>query len=153
MKYTLRHVRDADYEFLYRLKVVCLKEYVEAIWGWDEARQRRHFAVKFDPAASRIVVAFGRDAGQLSIEERPEEIYLNGIYLLPAYQGQGLGSQILRDVMAGAKQSDRPVRLQVLAGNPARRLYERLGFVVTGRNDTHFLMSSGRRADTSVETV
>ncbi len=33
-----------------------------------------------------------------------------------------------------------PVRLQVIKGNPARNLYERLGFTVTGETDTHLLM-------------
>ena len=153
MKYTLRCVRAADYEFLYRLKVVCLKEYVEAIWGWDEARQRSHFAANFDPAASHIVVALGRDVGQLSVEERPDELYLSGIYLLPAYQGQGLGSQMLRDVLASARQTRRPVRLQVLVGNPARRLYERLGFEVIDRSDTHFVMKRGCWTDADGEAI
>ena len=142
MNYHLRQAEAADFGFQYRLKVVCLKEYVTAIWGWDEDFQRSHFAAHFDPADSHIVVAYGRDAGQLSVIDRPEELYLSGIYLLPAYQGQGLGSQIIGDVLAGARDGNRPVRLQVLKGNPARRLYERLGFRVVGRTDTHILMRS-----------
>ena len=143
MKYFLRQAKTTDYDFLYRLKVTCLKEYVAAIWGWDDDFQRSHFAAHFDPAASHIVVVCGRDAGQLSVIDRPEERYLSGIYLLPAYQGQGLGSQIIGDVLASARNEDRPVSLQVLVGNPARRLYERLGFKVVGRTATHTLMRSG----------
>ena len=142
MKYYMRQVNATDFEFLYRLKVVCLKEYVAAIWGWDEEFQRNHFAAQFDPAGSYIVVAYGRDVGQLSVIDRLGERYLSGIYLLPAYQGQGLGSQIICDVLAGARHSDKPVRLQVLNGNPACRLYKRLGFKVTGRTQTHILMRS-----------
>ena len=33
-----------------------------------------------------------------------------------------------------------PVELQVLKVNPARRLYGRLGFQVTGETETHYLM-------------
>jgi GNAT superfamily N-acetyltransferase len=142
MNYHFGQAEAADFGFLYRLIVVCLKEYVTAIWGWDEDFQRSHFAAHFDPAASYIVVVCGRDIGQLSVEDRPEERFLSGIFLLPAYQGQGLGSQIIGDVLAGARDGNRPVRLQVLNGNPARRLYERLGFKAVGRTHTHILMRS-----------
>lgn len=142
MRYFLRKVGVADGEFLYRLKAACLKEYVSAIWGWDEANQRRRFSANFDPAGSRIVVAYGRDVGQLALEVAPGEIFLSGIYLLPAYQGQGLGSQILGDLLSEARQRRSPVRLRVLRGNPARDLYGRLGFRVIDKTDTHYVMRS-----------
>lgn len=140
VKYFLRAVKTADFDFLYRLKVVCLKEYIEAIWGWDEAKQRRLFKDNFDLATSQIIVAFGRDIGQLSIVERQDEIFLSGIYILPGYQSLGLGSQIIRELLDSARANERPVRLQVLVSNPARALYERLGFSVIDKNDTHFIL-------------
>jgi len=145
MKYHLRRVAAADFDFLYRLKVVCLKEYVTAVWGWDEAFQRSHFTANFDPTDSHIVVACGRDIGQLSVELRPAEIHLNGIYLLPAYQGQGLGGRIIGDVLTRAHANDRPVQLQVIIGNPAHRLYERLGFRIIQKTGTHLLTRRGRQ--------
>lgn len=143
MSYFLRRVNRTDSDFLYRLKTACLKEYVAAIWGWDEADQRRRFMASFNPADSQIVVAFGRDVGQLAVDLEVEEVFLSGIYLLPAYQGQGLGSQILGDLLSEARQQQRPVRLQVLVGNPARHLYRRLGFRIIGKSDTHYVMRHG----------
>lgn len=140
MKYFLRAAKNADFDFLYRLKVAYLKEYVEAIWGWDEATLQRLFSDSFDPAASQIVVAWGRDVGQLSVQEDAHEIFLSGIYLLPAYQRQGLGSRILGDLLAEARANGRPVRLQVLVGNPVRTLYERFGFVIIDKSETHYSM-------------
>lgn len=143
MRYFLRRVDRVDGDFLYRLKAACLKEYVAAIWGWDEADQRRRFMAGFDPAASHIIVVFGRDVGQLAVDLAPEEIFLAGIYLLPAYQGQGLGSQVLGDLLSAPWRRARPLRLQVLVGNPARYLYSRLGFRVIGQTDTHTIMRNG----------
>jgi ribosomal protein S18 acetylase RimI-like enzyme len=140
VKYYLRQVEDADRDFLYRLKTACLKEYVAAIWGWDEAEQRRRFVTSFNPSVSQIVVAYGRDIGQFAVETHRAEIFLSGIYLLPAYQNQGLGGRLLGDLLVVARQRGLPVRLQVMLGNPARNLYGRLGFKVTAQTATHYMM-------------
>ena len=62
------------------------------------------------------------------------------IEILPEYQNRGVGSAVIRDVLAQAQAEGLPVGLQVLKVNPARRLYERLGFNVVGETATHYLM-------------
>jgi ribosomal protein S18 acetylase RimI-like enzyme len=70
------------------------------------------------------------------------------VEILPAFQGRGAGTAIVRDLVADDRAQDLPVTLQVLKENPrTRRLYERPGFGVTGENDTSHLMST---ADASV---
>jgi ribosomal protein S18 acetylase RimI-like enzyme len=64
---------------------------------------------------------------------------------LPEFQGRGLGTTILGDVIEHARMGRRPVSLQVLKVNPARRLYERLGFVISGESETHFQMRLQKR--------
>jgi ribosomal protein S18 acetylase RimI-like enzyme len=45
--------------------------------------------------------------------------------------------------MAEAFDRGIPIALQVLRSNhPAKRLYERLGFEVTGETETHYLMQA-----------
>jgi ribosomal protein S18 acetylase RimI-like enzyme len=77
----------------------------------------------------------------IGVERRVTEIFLSQIELLPAFQGQGIGSQLITDLMDEARQQNLPITLQVLKVNPAQRLYQRLGFVVTGETATHFLMT------------
>jgi ribosomal protein S18 acetylase RimI-like enzyme len=62
--------------------------------------------------------------------------------LRPALQGQGIGMLVIQQVLDEAKRSGKPVVLQVLKVNPARRLYERLGFSATGENETHYFMKA-----------
>ncbi|MGB3712970.1 MAG: GNAT family N-acetyltransferase [Candidatus Promineifilaceae bacterium] len=69
-----------------------------------------------------------------------DELFLAGIYLSPEWQNQGLGAVIIGDVLASAKARGQRVSLQVLKVNPARRLYERLGFSIFAETDTHFKM-------------
>lgn len=139
--YSLRQATAADYDFLYGLLTATMKEYIEATWGWDEEFQRQRFADHFNPAKSNIVIARGRDVGQLSVIQKDDEIFLSGIFILPAYQGQGLGTTIINDVVAQAREKGLPVGLRVLRSNPARQLYKRLGFKIVEENDVHFIMS------------
>jgi ribosomal protein S18 acetylase RimI-like enzyme len=141
MKYTLRPAAKSDFDFLYHLIEVCLKEYVEATWGWDDEFQQGYFAEHFDITGCQIVLVDGRTAGQLTVIEEQDKFFISGIYILPEYQNHGLGSSLVREVLSKARQSSRHVTLQVLKANqPARRLYEQLGFVVTAEKLTHYVM-------------
>lgn len=139
-QYTLRRVTESDYEFLYRLKVACLKGYITATWGWDEAYQRAHFKKNFSPERSQIIVMEGVDVGELSVQIEEDEISILGIFIRPGFQRRGLGTDIILDLLKRAQDREAPVRLQVLKVNPARRLYERLGFTIEKSTETHYLM-------------
>jgi len=138
MNISLRSITDADLEFLWRLHNLALKKYIEETWGWDEEWQRRHFEERFDPNNGLIVVIDGTDAGFWWVNERPDEIFLVSIHLLPDFQRRGIGTRLIRTL---TDNSYKPVRLKVLKVNPARRLYERLGFSISGDLDTHFEMT------------
>ena len=151
--YRLRAATETDAAFVYRARVAGLKEYVARTWGWDEAFQAKRFSEHFSPARYQIVVVEGRDAGALSVEDRSNEVLLADIELLPEYRGRGLGTAIVAAIVAEAKARGLPVALQVLKVNPARRLYERLGFVLTGQTETHFLMSTPRPGTAAQDPV
>ncbi len=139
-EYRLRQATDADNDFLYRLHVAAMRDLVAQVWGWDDAWQERFFAAHFDPAHSRIVVVDGRDVGVVAVEWGAADAFLSNIEILPDSQGRGLGAALVTGIIAEADARNLPVRLQVLKINPARRLYERLGFVITGETETHYLM-------------
>ena len=69
------------------------------------------------------------------------ELNLANIRVAPEYQGQGIGTRLIGEMLREAHQQGLPVTLRVLKVNPARRLYERLGFVVVGETQTHHLMA------------
>ncbi|CUS02269.2 conserved protein of unknown function [Candidatus Promineifilum breve] len=134
--YTLRPATEADYDFLYALHCAAIREYVEPIWGWHEEWQAEYFRRKFNPNGRRVIEVEGHDAGVLVIEERPDELYLALIELLPGYQGRGIGTMIVTSLLDQAQNRGMPVTLDVLETNqPARRLYERLGFRLVGQKE------------------
>jgi len=99
----------------------------------ENAEQQDYFRRGFEPAATQIIIVDARDAGRLGVTRQPGHIYLGVLEILPELQGRGLGTAIVRDLQAEAKGAGLPLRLQVLKTNPAaQRLYERLGFQLTG---------------------
>ena len=137
---TLRDATAEDLEFLFSLLRVALGPYVVQTFGsWDDAEQRARFFAATDPTTHRVEQG-GRPVGCLAVRRLPDEVRLNRVLLLPEWQNRGIGTQLVREVVAQARAAGLPVRLRVFRVNPARRLYERLGFVATGETDTHVLM-------------
>ncbi|WP_288432074.1 GNAT family N-acetyltransferase [uncultured Deinococcus sp.] len=61
-------------------------------------------------------------------EARPGELYLDTLAVAGAARGRGLGATLLAACAARAQAAGRPLALLVEDGNPAGRLYRRLGF-------------------------
>ncbi len=143
MDIILRAATRNDTDFLYRLHRAAMQEYVARTWGqWDEAWQSHYFQQHFDPAACQIIVLHGKDIGVISVVRQVTDIFLSNIELLPTYQGQGIGTQLIKALVDEAYRKRVPITLQVLKVNPARRLYERLGFSISGETTTHYQMSA-----------
>ena len=141
MKISLRPATESDREYLWWLHGATMRTYVEAIWGWDEAVQRQYFAERFDPARIELIESAGEAIGYISVERQREFIFLSAITMAPQAQSRGIGTRLIRDLQDEAERQCVPLRLRVLQGNPARRLYERLGFAATGETETHITMS------------
>jgi ribosomal protein S18 acetylase RimI-like enzyme len=138
VEFELRPARESDREPLYAVHCATMRDVITRTWGWDEAWQRANFDGRFDPSKVSIVSAGGRDVGSVWLEIRPGELYVAELQIVPEMQGRGLGSAVLRGVVASAAARGACVTLQVLDLNVrARRLYERLGFYVTGETDRY----------------
>ncbi|WP_197081520.1 N-acetyltransferase [Chromobacterium sp. LK1] len=92
----------------------------------------------FEHAA--IIMEGERDIGLLKVARRLPAWQLIQLQLLPDRQGRGLGAQLLRGLQREAEQAGAALELSVLERNPARRLYQRLGFVDIRHADGEFLM-------------
>ena len=140
LNWSLRPATSDDREFLYTLHRASMREYVDATWGWDEDWQRTYYDDRFDVDGVSIVMSYGQAIGTLSVSHDDDQVVLNALELLPEYQRRGLGTAITQQVIENAAREGKPVWLQVLKVNPARQLYERLGFDTTGESPTHYHM-------------
>ena len=106
----------------------------------QHAAQHRHYRQHYDGAQWLIIESGGRPAGRLFRIVWPEEIRVIDISLLPEARGSGIGTAILVSIQAEAAQLGRAVTVHVEKNNPARRLYQRLGFAVAADKGVYDLM-------------
>lgn len=101
--------------------------------------QSQQYRMSYPVAANCIVVRDDHPVGRM-IVDRGDEITLVDIALLPEHRGQGIGSELIRELLDEAGGTGKPVRLHVLRNNPAARLYERLGFSINNDDGVYFEM-------------
>lgn len=146
----LRRAGDADREFLLQVYESTRVDEVATLPWSDEQKAaflrmqavaqdtdyRRHFGDE----TYLVVERAGEPIGRMYVHERDGTVRLVDIALLPHWRGRGIGTTLLRDLLADADRRGLRAELHVERWNPARRLYERLGFTVAGEDDVYALL-------------
>jgi ribosomal protein S18 acetylase RimI-like enzyme len=95
------------------------------------------------PNADNGIILLGEEAvGRLIVDRTEHELTLVDISLLPERRGFGIGTHLIIELLNEALETSRPVRLHVLQTNPAKKLYERLGFTVVNSDELYCEMIS-----------
>ncbi|HET7461160.1 MAG TPA: GNAT family N-acetyltransferase [Longimicrobium sp.] len=148
---TLRPITDDDLPFLLRLYgTLRADELAQVPWS-DEQKaafvlqqfeaQHAWWTEHYTGARFDLVLLNGKPAGRLYVDVWEKEVRIVDIALLPEFRGGGLGTLLLRRVFKEGDAARKPVSIHVEVFNPARRLYERLGFVQKGMHgDVYLLM-------------
>jgi ribosomal protein S18 acetylase RimI-like enzyme len=135
-----RNATPADETFVNDLIRTTMREYVEATWDSDKDRVHYYEINKFQLNGTKIIQLDGVDVGRMTVTRKREVIVLDEIQVLPEYQGRGLGSQAIQGLLAEATEKRIPVELMLLKLNPAKRLYDRLGFEVYQEDEERYYM-------------
>ena len=147
---SLRPARAEDEAFLYAVYATTRADEL-ALLNWDQAQkdaflamqftaQHRHYHTYYAGADFQLVLLNGQPVGRLYVARQADDILLIDIALLPDYRNTGIGTFLLTGLLVEARQASKPVRLHVEPSNPARRLYERLGFTRIAEHGLYWLM-------------
>ena len=129
-----------DVEFLKALYASSLEREMALLVGWtDEQKrefleqqfiaQRSYYRQHYPDARYDVIELDGRRIGRLYVADLRRQLVLMDITLLPESRGTGLGTQFCKDLQAEARLKGKILTLHVEDDNPARRLYDRMGFV------------------------
>jgi ribosomal protein S18 acetylase RimI-like enzyme len=146
----LRPIRPEDESFLASLYASTRAEEL-ALTNWSDEQKAMFCRMQFNaqtadyqrnyPDASfQIIERNGVAAGRLLVLRSDEKIHVIDIALLPEHRGAGIGTKFLRDLQNEAGDAGKPLSIHVERFNPARRLYDRLGFQQVEEKGVYFLM-------------
>jgi ribosomal protein S18 acetylase RimI-like enzyme len=147
----LRAATEADRPFLFEVFASTRADELAAM-PWPEAAKQAFLAQQFTaqdadyrgrwPDGRFLVVERdGVPVGRLyRCEPAGDELRLIDLALLPEARGAGIGTGLLADLLAEADARSLRTTLHVEKRNPARRLYDRLGFAETSEDGVYAAM-------------
>src|ERR1051326_7309070 len=150
MTVSLRPYHEHDRDFLFKLYASTRLDEI-APFGWPPAQQeaflrmqftaqQQWYSMSYAQAEHQVIEENGVPIGRMMVSLAKPAAVLVDIALLPEHRGKGIGTGLIRNLIAQCDQQKLPLRLQVLRTNPALRLYERLGFVRTGEDQIYIQM-------------
>lgn len=128
--FTLRDAEESDYWFAKKLYIQTMKPLLMKLDAWDETDMINKFHGYYKLAGVQVIVIDGRDVGWLQIYETEQELELAQIHIEQEFCSQGIGSQLIRELMKEAQKKGKLVSLSVVRGNRALSLYQRLRFSI-----------------------
>lgn len=147
---TRRAATDADRPLLFEVYASTRADEMKLVPWNDEQKlafvqqqfhaQDTYYRQHYRDTTYEVVLADGVPAGRLYVARWPDEIRVIDIALLPAYRRLGLGTRLLAEVFDEARAAGKPVRIHVEVMNPARALYERLGFRQVADQGVYLMM-------------
>ena len=136
--FSLRPATEADFEAVLALSIRAMREHLERIGRFDPERRRSRMRRQFDAGILRIIEQAGTMAGCIGVEAKASAVEIHSLFLDTHAQRQGLGEAVFQAVLAA--HPGQPFRIEVLQQSPARRFWERQGFVLTGESEFDWLM-------------
>ena len=154
MHITKRPGLAADVEFTRSVHHRAYREVVVVQYGrWNEEAQDGFFLAAWSMAPHDVILCDDVRCGYMCVEDRDDDIHVRELVIDPDFQGNGIGTHILRDVIERAIARGVPVRLATHRLNRAENLYRRIGFRESGRTDSHILMEWNREHDAAQQAL
>jgi len=148
----LRPAGAGDRDFLLQVYASTREEELRLVDWSDEQKaafvrqqfeaQDAYYRDNYDPVTFDVIEVDGASAGRLYVARWDDEIRIIDIALLPEYRGRGIGTELLRALLDEAAEAWKRLSIHVELNNPARRLYDRLGFTPIEERGLYLLMEA-----------
>ncbi|AGL86909.1 MULTISPECIES: GNAT family N-acetyltransferase [Pseudomonas] len=131
----------SDLETLVQMRIAAMRESLERLGRFDPQRARERFAASFAAERCHFILSDGQPAGFIQSQSHGDHLRLQHLYVLPQFQGRGLGAKALEQLLERSANEQLPIHLDALRGSDSNRFYRRLGFVQVGESewDIHYV--------------
>jgi ribosomal protein S18 acetylase RimI-like enzyme len=138
---SLRPSTPSDSEFYYRVLDETMRDHFVFAFGTFDEQHARKDSIDFGRSPNaKVIEVDSVPRGILLVRPDPGHLYVRLLCLLPEAQRIGAGTIAMRQVFAEAAKAKVPVRLRVIASNPVRPFYDRLGFHVVEETPKYWIM-------------
>jgi ribosomal protein S18 acetylase RimI-like enzyme len=104
------------------------------------AAQLRGYADTYPDAVHEILSVSGELVGRVYLSREAERLQILDITIAPAARNRGIGTRVLREILAEADDAHKAVSVYVEPYNPSLRLFTRLGFAVASQEEFQLLL-------------
>ena len=124
----LRRARRGDYEFAAALYLQSTRPLLIALGRWNQRQVVARFRRAFRPEHGYVIRSHGADIGWMQVTENGRRYHVQQLHLVERFRNRGIGRRLLQHLMNRARDRRKFVALNVIQGNRAAGLYQRLGF-------------------------
>jgi ribosomal protein S18 acetylase RimI-like enzyme len=142
---TFRQANENDIDYLLRLRQETMTEHIVNS-GLETSIEKHLDRINYEFNESKIILLADKAIGVLKLKKEDDKIEIIQLQIEPKYQGRGLGQDILNGIIKRAEENNQMITLSVLKLNPARNLYEKMGFEII-EEDKHSYKMIRQRID------
>lgn len=152
-------VTPEDELFLFDLYASARHEEMSLV-AWNEEQKRafllqqfqaqhNYYTAKFPSADFLILTIDGEKIGRLYTAELDDELRILDLTIKPEQRGQGIGSQLIAEIVSHAEANKQSVQIYLETMNRAASLFTRFGFKPISGDDVYQLWQLTFDADNS----
>ncbi|MEI8594321.1 GNAT family N-acetyltransferase [Photobacterium sp. Hal280] len=135
-----RDAQETHEAFIFQLKTAAEKTAVTKVFGWDEQVQYQLHHQEWRACKPTLICWHDTPIGSVLLESVTEAdpsaageascryLYFSRFFLLPEWQGRGIGTAVMSLLEAICDAENLPCQLMYLQGNQVFTLYQRHGF-------------------------
>lgn len=148
--FALRPEAEADDAYLLALYATTRQAELDQMADWSPEQrhafvvmqfnaQRHHYRHVIPNVAFDVITRDGEPIGRLYTREGETMLHIVDILIDPAMRGAGIGTALVQSLADETLAAGKVLSIFVETYNPAKRMYERLGFVPVGEPQGFFL--------------
>ena len=149
---TLWPISASDQDFLFDVFCSARAELIESL-DLPDFQKAQLMRIQFQAQISAyknqypnadfdLLMVDGKSAGNLYAQRGPDNFVLIDITLLPEQRNKGIGGTLVWQLLEEARAAGKTLNAHVRKGNPAWRLWERLGFRIVSDDGVYYAIEA-----------